>query len=180
MQGCAGVERSQLKPDTLRSVSIAEIWAAHYGDLVAAGHLLRSALPHRWLRIHSLPDSKRYADNAQEYAELLRRHNEVALEILGSNEETILLVYAWGTNEDFASAFTGFGWAREAGLGEAKPFCCARSADEDVDILVGGCSIHWSAGAWDTLLRDIADDRSSSVVLLNPTGIRSHLSGPDR
>lgn len=149
-------------------MNIAETWAAHYGDLVAVGHLLRSALPDRWLRVHSLPDSKRYAGNAQEYAEILRRHNEVALEILGSNDEAILLAHAWGTNEDFVSTFTGFGWAREAGLGEAKPFCCVRPAGEDVDILVGGLSIHWSAGAWDTLLRDVADDRSSSVALLNP------------
>jgi len=82
-------------------MNVANTWKAHLGDLAPVGHLMRVALPDRWLRIHSLPDSKRYAETADEYAELLRRHNEVVSEILGADIESILFAHARGDQRRF-------------------------------------------------------------------------------
>lgn len=148
-------------------MTVWDAWKRHFGDLPPVGHLLRQALPPRWMRIHSLPGSKRYAERDLEYAELLSRHNQIAAEILGSDAEAILFAHVWGTDDDFISAFIDFGWAKGAGLGEGRPFTCGFSS-EDGNIVVDGCQIHWSEQSWDTLLRDVADSRLSSVVLLNP------------
>ena len=43
---------------------------------------LREEKSELWLRIHSLPESKRYAENEQE-AGILARHNEIAAKVLG-------------------------------------------------------------------------------------------------
>lgn len=73
----------------------------------------------------------------------------------------------WGTDDDFRSMFVDYGWAKEAGLGEGMLFTY-KCFIEDSNIVVGGCWIQWSERAWDTLLRDVADWRVSSVILLNP------------
>jgi len=61
-------------------------WQSHFGEIAPRGHLLRRALSERWVRFHSLPDSKRYAEFADEYAELQRRHLAVASVLFRAGE----------------------------------------------------------------------------------------------
>ena len=44
---------------------------------------LKYRFPDRWVRFHSLPESKRYPDTPAEYDELLHRHNTVLAELCG-------------------------------------------------------------------------------------------------
>jgi hypothetical protein len=74
-------------------------WQSHFGEIAPRGHLLRRALSERWVRFHSLPDSKRYAESADEYAELQRRHLAVASVLFGAGEASPLAA-------DDGSAFT--------------------------------------------------------------------------
>jgi hypothetical protein len=60
-------------------VNITQATAAAFGDLPPVSHLLRRAILDRWLRVHSLPQSKRYAETDVEYEELIRRHNAESL-----------------------------------------------------------------------------------------------------
>ncbi|MDB4915783.1 MAG: hypothetical protein JWM95_3427, partial [Gemmatimonadetes bacterium] len=69
-------------------------WPEWYPDAPPVGFLLREAYPDRWLRIHSLPEAKRYPTSGFDYAELLRRHNSVAADVLGLDTPcAILLVH---------------------------------------------------------------------------------------
>jgi len=43
-------------------------------------------LADRWFRFHSLPESKRYAEDKTEINELLRRQNTVLLDVIGKDE----------------------------------------------------------------------------------------------
>ncbi len=45
----------------------------------------------RWFRFHSLPESKRYAEDETEVAELLARQNTVLLDVIGTNDECVLV-----------------------------------------------------------------------------------------
>jgi len=160
------------------------VWESFFGTLPPVAHLLRPVLPDRWLRIHSLPDSKRYADSDAEVAEVLRRHREVAAEVLGRSADAILFLHVWGSEADFD--FTRFGWAH--GLAPMEPL--RETSDDMGPIVVGAFRIRWTADGWDALLRDVADDRLSSVVLLNPEtgevyapydgGADLFLAGPER
>jgi hypothetical protein len=57
-------------------------WAGAWGECRPIGDELRGCLRDRWVRFHSLPGSKRYAGNEDEYAELMRRHLTVLAELM--------------------------------------------------------------------------------------------------
>ncbi len=140
-----------------------------YENLPAVGHVLRHGLSKRWLRVHSLPESKRYAETDAEYVELLRRHNEVALDLLGQDETAFLYLHHWGTAADFSAAYSRFPWA--TALESYETTTAVRSRPDLApaeDPCIAGFSIRWSPHAWDGMLRDVADDRVPSVVLVNP------------
>lgn len=46
-------------------------------------HYLVQYFTQFWFRIHSLPESKRYADTTEEYELLLNRHNEIITDCFG-------------------------------------------------------------------------------------------------
>jgi hypothetical protein len=119
------------------------------------------------MRIHSLPGSQRYARRDLEYVELLSRHNQIAAEILGSDVEAILFIHAWGTVDALRSSLIDSVKAKEVGLSEDRFFTRGFSSEGE-NLVVGGRRIQWSEHAWDALLRDVADWRLTSVVLLNP------------
>ena len=68
------------------------LWAEHYPSIPPLGYRLREALPERWLRVHDLPDGKRYATDDAEAAEILRRMNAVATSVLGEDAPCWLVV----------------------------------------------------------------------------------------
>lgn len=93
-------------------------WAGAWGDCRPVGHELRGCLQDRWVRFHSLPGSKRYADSDDEYAELMRRHLTVLGELLsrdGAGQEGDLLALTASWSGGPAPA------PREAELSRALP-----------------------------------------------------------
>lgn len=66
-------------------------WDHWYPDCPPVGYLLRTAFPKRWVRFHSLPESKRYPEDESEYAEVLRRHNTILGELARPGEQVVLL-----------------------------------------------------------------------------------------
>jgi len=61
-------------------------WQAQFGEIPPRGHILRRALPEHWVRFHSLPDSKRYAESVDEYREIQQRHLSIASVLFSANE----------------------------------------------------------------------------------------------
>lgn len=57
------------------------LWARRHGDRLPLGHALGRGADETWVRFHSLPGSKRYADDEDEYAEIMRRHFTVLGEL---------------------------------------------------------------------------------------------------
>ena len=81
---------------------IASAWKSAFGSIGPAGFLCREAIPDRWVRIHSLPESKRYPEDEAERMEIARRHLIVADSTLG-NAECILFVARFGPSADPAN-----------------------------------------------------------------------------
>ncbi|PKV51550.1 hypothetical protein ATE84_3637 [Aquimarina sp. MAR_2010_214] len=65
-------------------------WDSNYPESNPIGHELKSVYPNRWLRIHSLPESKRYAESEDEYQIILDRQNKLITELVGENTEIII------------------------------------------------------------------------------------------
>jgi hypothetical protein len=71
-------------------------WERRWPDQPPIAHHLRGN--ERWLRFHSLPGSKRYAENETEYAELLHRHRTVLTELeqlAPSPEPLVIVTCSW-------------------------------------------------------------------------------------
>jgi hypothetical protein len=67
-------------------------WRDNFCATQPLGYELRRALPERWVRIHSLPESRRYPEDEADWEILERRHREVADWILGEDSPCWLLV----------------------------------------------------------------------------------------
>jgi hypothetical protein len=66
-------------------------WNRWFSDCDPIGHHLRVAHIERWIRFHSLPESKRYSEDETEIELILERHNCV-LEGLAKGSEKIVLL----------------------------------------------------------------------------------------
>jgi hypothetical protein len=75
-------------------------WAEAWGDWRPVSHELPVRGNERWVRFHSLPGSKRYAGNEDEYAEIMRRHLSVLAELLShdnadAERELMVVTVSW-------------------------------------------------------------------------------------
>src|SRR5512134_1757334 len=126
-------------------------WAAHFGGIPPLGYRLREIYRERWLRIHSLVDGKRYAEDDREHEEVLARANRAGTAVLGEGSRCWLVVpeYELEANN------------RVPELPEARlaPAMTVHDPDDDAEVTFWAAEVTWHAGAFDDVLRAIADDR---------------------
>ena len=73
-------------------------WETEYPESFPICHELKWVYNDRWFRIHSLPESKRYADTEEEYQIIFNRQNKLINDIIGEENE-IILVFGLYTND---------------------------------------------------------------------------------
>ena len=64
-------------------------WTKTYSGSLPIPYLLRGVYPNRWIRFHSLPESKRYPGDETEFQTVLHRHNVVLDELAEPDEELV-------------------------------------------------------------------------------------------
>ncbi|CAM4036938.1 MULTISPECIES: DUF3885 domain-containing protein [Tsukamurella] len=83
--------------DWVRRPTVAELaefdgaWTRRFGGTPLRAIDLRYVDRSKWVRLHSLPESKRYAESEAEYMELLRRYFAILDELRG-NEQILTVV----------------------------------------------------------------------------------------
>lgn len=121
-------------------------WSEQFPDSPPVGFMLRQIYPERWLRIHSLPGSKRYGETEEEYAELLLRHNAVATETLTEGSACYLIQGFWvETHEEQG------GWV-------------VTLEGEEQNRRFEVTETIWKHSQHDALLREVADWKTANVV----------------
>lgn len=87
--------------DSDRSRALTAAWARSWPDADPIGHQVRAAYPDRWIRFHTLPGSKRYAEPVGEYAEIARRQRVVLAELLGERtaEDLVIIAADWDATD---------------------------------------------------------------------------------
>jgi hypothetical protein len=145
------------------AVEVAELtrrWRQTWPGCTPIGYLVRGYCPQRWVRLHSLPGSKRCPHTEAEYATMLHRHNTVLAELAA---DQIYLVSARYPDSDLAAGTepTSVGlhpaavhWMPATPPGEHKPEC---------DLYVS--RTRYAAGSLDALLRYVAGDQGGSVLI---------------
>ena len=127
------------------------------------GHILRVEYPERWLRIHSLPDSKRYADTPIEYSTLLTRHNAAASAVLGIGGKCLLFVGRPEGDSQWQSERQTLPGTKETTF---TLFQSVSDADEPAQTAMNfWCApVRWHPERFDELLRAVADDEEEFIV----------------
>lgn len=145
-------------------------WSSNFADTIPIPHYFKHAYADRWFRIHSLPASKRYADNKQEWKILLDRQNTIITDLLGNNSSFILVTGDYHS-EDSTEMYP---------LAEVKsiapiPFISLTPIDLN-KVSPGEYDIGqfykpmfseqiWQAKKFDKILEDIAEDRLTVFFL---------------
>jgi hypothetical protein len=68
------------------------IWSENFDGLAPLAYELKHKLNERWVRFHSLPESKRYPENESEYTEVLNRYNKILKEHFGVNAKLYVVI----------------------------------------------------------------------------------------
>ena len=144
----------------MSSSSLAQSWKSSFEGALPAGFLLRQCIPDRWLRVHSLPDARRYPRCAAEYEEILRRHNTVAAYVLGDGSSCSLFVARFGENRKWSDATF-------LPLVGDMPSHSFASEDPDEPIQFFGLQVTWRQSVFDRLICAAADDKTGPVLLAN-------------
>jgi hypothetical protein len=143
-------------------------WNQKWSCSRPAADELKSLFRDRWVRFHSLPGSKRYADTEAEYEILLDRHHTVLLELAGpayGTTDALILTMSWSSSDRPARRAQ----AVVVTAPNAKHWASFVSDDSDPESV-----IWWHAylsrlpladDGLDPLLRVVADDRTWGVVI---------------
>ena len=145
-------------------------WRERHPGCDPIGYRLRAAGSPNWVRFHSLPLSKRYAQTDEEWRILLHRQNILANAVLGDGVACWLAQACWrlrGGTIDFADTHDSFRATREHSLAFAFSFL---EDDEDEDASpwdANAAIVTWNEGRFDALLRDIADERAAPTLWMS-------------
>jgi hypothetical protein len=75
----------------MNKVQFQDFWAKNFPETPPINHLFKHHLKERWLRIHSLPDAKRYAETPEEWAILLERQNTLFADLMPNNAKICIV-----------------------------------------------------------------------------------------
>ena len=78
-------------------------WNNKFPETPPVSNRFRDIYADRWIRIHSLPESKRYADTDQELKEVLRRYDCVLTDLVGGGNEVLIIFCSYDADKDRSS-----------------------------------------------------------------------------
>lgn len=150
---------------TMFATELRTWWQAEFGACPPVGYRLRETFPRRWVRFHSLPDAKRYAETDSEALEILRRYNTVASALLGDGEPIVVVYTAYSDTE--APTPPADHPAVLASL-ELVHFDTRAIADPNLYWHFWAANATWQPGRFDDLLVRVANDEIENVLLVHP------------
>ena len=134
-------------------------WDTYYPESNPIGHELRIAYPDRWLRIHSLPNSKRYAESEDEYQTILVRQNRIISDLFGEGSQIIIVSgqYEMELSEKASTVLSDYGQFEKCQtIALHKLYPEEYEDDFYYDVYIR--TDHWKRNSQNELLRNIADD----------------------
>lgn len=145
-------------------------WHHQFPDCEPVAHWLRPTFPDRWVRFHSLPGSKRYPEDESEYATVLRRHNHILGQLVGSEGRVVLLTTAYSRSSEPSGVQPELrSLVRDAVVWRTIPLHELEGEfDEPNYWHVSACVREWQPGLFDPIIRLVADDVLSNVMIVEP------------
>jgi hypothetical protein len=147
---------------------INKYWKQQYPECPPIPHYLKLIYKDRWLRIHTLPESKRYAETEQEYDEILRRHNTLLNDLLGERTPYVLITVGYSDtpeptppNGELDHLISGNKELVTIGIHQLE-----RRAEPNYWHLYFN-ERRWVEHSMDDLLKKVADDEIGNVLFIS-------------
>ena len=132
-------------------------------------HELKIKFTDRWVRFHSLPESKRYPESNEEYQEILSRHNQVLNELCVMNNEVYLIAPEYSDNSEPHGLGPELGSIlQSAEYWQSLPMHKLED-DEEFHYFwhLHYVSTKWESGSLDPILRKVANDEIGNFMVVN-------------
>lgn len=146
-----------------------ELWNKSLDGCAPLAHTFRDKFSDRWVRLHSLPESKRYPDLETEYQEVLYRHNKILNELSNKEEMLILIATEYSEKKEHDKL--------EKELDELMTDniywnSCLMEEPEDDDDDVSFChqyiqEVRWEPSVFDDVLRLVANDEVANIMIFS-------------
>jgi hypothetical protein len=133
-------------------------WTSAFPDFEPIAHQAKVRFADRWVRFHSLPDSKRYPEDEWESVELLARFNAVLSELVRTQAEIVLLATEFSdarVPSATSKSLPGAWWWQTVLV-------------EDIYWHVYAMKVIWQPKQFDQLVRAAAMDAASNVMICDP------------
>jgi len=145
-------------------------WTEAWPAVLPLAHELKEVFEDRWVRFHSLPESKRYADSPDEDEIVLRRHNVVLNELCAGVDEILVIA-----NNVSSTPYPSTASPEFAELLPAHAFWTSVPWHySDPDLLFAHLYASrrpWEPGALDDVLDAVAEEEMFGVII-TPTDLR--------
>jgi hypothetical protein len=148
---------------------IDDFWSRNFGNADPVAHELRDRLSSRWIRFHSLPTAKRYAETPAEWEILLDRQNQIIDNLAVRGTPIVIVTSTWGFSATPAGAAANL---LNLGL-PVTPWRSVLQSEIENDYATVFLQLHhstidWQPGVLDHLIRLVADDQLRNVMLFQP------------
>ncbi|MBN9117653.1 MAG: hypothetical protein J0I06_00525 [Planctomycetes bacterium] len=144
-------------------------WQERFPNCEPVSHLMRTAFRKRWVRFHSLPESKRYPENEGEYETVLHRHNRILGELVGSERGVALLTTGYSETPQPVRTYPEL----DAFDPNAKLWRTVAMHELERDFSdpnywhVFASGWEWRRGLFDPLVRLVADGTVANVMIVD-------------
>jgi hypothetical protein len=144
-----------------------KFWSENYPETLPINYFFKHGLKSRWLRIHSLPESKRYAENRAEQAVLLHRQNTLINDLIGQNSVINVVVNFIGIDSFLFQKFN------LTNIGVFK------DSDGETVFQTFIFETRWTTGSLNSMLTEIADDNLRAFIIGDACLIAPYDGGVD-
>jgi hypothetical protein len=146
-------------------------WDREFPNCPPLGFQLRAVIPNRWVRFHSLPESKRYPEGEPEYQILLERHNAILGELVGQAPRVVLVTTGYSeTPGPVRRAAEVEVLDQNARLWRTVPMHTAAPDYFDAPTYwhLFASEWEWQPTLFDPLIRLVAADTVADVLIVKP------------
>jgi len=150
----------------MTEIEFIDYWNKEYPESFPIGHELKWVYEDKWFRIHSLPNSKRYADTEDEYKIILDRQNNLIEDLIGAGTEIAISfgLYTDDITNNNYKELTDFGEFRKVltiNLHKERP----EEYEDETYFDIYTKIENWNKNDNNEILRAIADDEIRAMIV---------------
>ena len=144
---------------------LTKYWNEQFGKFRPEAHQLKHQFRDRWVRFHTLPDSKRYPESELEYQEIFRRHNLLLRSVTDLNP-ILVVVPEYSENREASQPEINL----QALFSMTSPWVTLKQHEDD-DPMENYWHLHvakvaYSGAELNGLFRLVANDEVGNILIL--------------